>query len=124
MRKIVVFNLVTVDGFFAGLNGEIDWFKTDDEFNEFARENSKTYDSIIFGHTTYEMMASYWPTADADKNDPDMTEVMRNTPKIVISKTLRKVEEGPHWKNITLWNEIKPEEIVKLKNQDGKEIMI
>ena len=50
----IVFDLVTIDGFFAGPNGEIDWFKTDDEFYEFVRENSKVYDAIIFGRSTYD----------------------------------------------------------------------
>jgi len=50
----IVFDLVTIDGFFAGPSGEIDWFKTDDEFYEFVRENSKVYDAIIFGRSTYD----------------------------------------------------------------------
>ena len=120
----IVFDLVTIDGFLAGPNCEIDWFKTDDEFYEFVRENSKAYDAIIFGRSTYEMMASYWSTPDADNDDSQLTEVLRNTPKIVISKTLKKVKEGPNWKNITLWHEIRQEDIIKLKEQEGKEIAI
>jgi dihydrofolate reductase len=69
-------------------------------------------------------MKSYWPTAGAIENDPGMAEVMNNIPKIVFSKTLQRVAEGPYWKNIALFHEIEPEEIVKLKEQEGKGITI
>ena len=126
MKKIVVFNNVTVDGFFAGPHGEIDWFKVgrDDEYDEFSRKQPKSGDTLIFGRTTYELMRSYWPTPDAIKNNPSMAEVMNNIHKIVFSKTLKSVEEGPDWKNIKLFHEIKPEEMVKLKEQEGKDIAI
>lgn len=126
MRKIIVFNLVSVDGFFAGPKGEIDWFNTDNEFQEFSIENaqSKSSDMLIFGHTTYELMANYWPTPDALKNDPIVAGFMNSIPKIVFSKTLKDVKEGPHWKNIKVFHEIKPEEIVELKEQEGRDIMI
>ncbi len=119
-----MFNSVTVDGFFAGPNGEIDWFKHNDELNEFSIEQSKSGDTLIFGHTTYEMMASYWPTPDAMKTYPVVAGIMNSIPKIVFSKTLKEVKEGPNWENIKLFHEIKPEEIVKLKEQRGREIAI
>jgi dihydrofolate reductase len=127
MRKIIVFNYVSVDGFFAGSSGEMDLFiniNKDDEFNAFTHEASKSGGALIFGRVTYEVMESYWPTADAIKNDPSMAEVMNNIPKIVFSKTLQSVKEGPNWKNITLFHEIKPQKIVKLKEQEGKDITI
>ncbi len=127
MRKISVFNFVSVDGFFAGPYGELDWFaliKKDDEYDKYSRQGKKSGSTLIFGHTTYEMMKSYWPTPGAIKNDPGMAEAVNNNPKIVFSKTLQSVEEGPHWKNIKLLHEIEPEEIIKLKEQEGKDITI
>jgi dihydrofolate reductase len=126
MRKIVVFNNVTVDGFFAGPHGEIDWFKVDrdDEYEEFSRAQSKTGDTLIFGRRTYELMKSYWPTPEAIENNPAMAQVMNSIEKIVFSRTLQSVEEGPHWKNVRLLHEIKPEEIVELKDKEGKDIAI
>ena len=128
MRKITVFNHVTVDGFFAGPHGEIDWFKVikkDDEWDKYTHQQSaKLGNTLIFGHTTYEMMKSYWPTPDAIKNDPGMARVVNNSPKIVFSKTLQKVEEGHNWKNIKLFHEIKLEEIIKLKEQEGEDFTI
>ncbi len=126
MRKITVFNHVTVDGFFAGPNGEIDWFKVikkDDEWDKYTHEQSKSGSTLMFGHTTYEMMKSYWPTPDAIRNDPDMAKVVNNSPKIVFSKSLQRVEEGPNWKNITLFHEIKQEEILKLKEEADMTIL-
>ncbi len=127
MGKISVFNHVTVDGFFAGPHGEIDWFKVinkDDEWEKYTHEQAKSgRGALMFGHTTYEMMKSYWPTPDAIKNDPDMAKVVNNSPKIVFSKTLKSVEERPNWKNIRILNEIRPEEILKLKGKEDITIM-
>ncbi len=126
MRKIAVFNHVTIDGFFAGPSGEIDWFKVikkDDEWEKYTHGQTKSGSALIFGHTTYEVMKSYWPTPDAIKNDPDMAKVMNNSPKIVFSKTLQSVEEGPDWKNIRILNEIRKEEILKLKEKEDIMIM-
>ena len=119
---------MTVDGFFAGPHGEIDWFKVikkDDEYDAYIHEqSSRSGNKLIFGHTTYDMMKSYWPTPDAIRNDPGMAQVVNNSPKIVFSKTLKNAEEGPNWKNIRLFHEIKPEEIVRLKEQEGKDFTI
>ena len=127
MRKISVFNHVTVDGFFAGPSGEIDWFKvikTDDEWDKYTHGQAKSgRGTLMFGHTTYEMMKSYWPTPDAIKNDPGMAEVVNSNPKIVYSKTLQSVEEGPNWKNIRILNEIRKEDILKLKEKEEITIM-
>ncbi len=112
---------MTVDGFFAGPNGEIDWFKVikkDDEWEKYTHGQAKSGSTLMFGHTTYEMMKSYWPIPDAIKNDPGMAEVINNNPKIVISKALESVEEGPNWKNIRILHEIRPEEILKLKEKE------
>ncbi len=119
---------MTIDGFFAGPNGEMDWFmsvKKDDEYEAYTHEQSaRSGNTLIFGHTTYEMMKSYWPTPDAIKNDPDMAWVVNNSPKTVFSKSLLKVEEGPNWRNIRLFHEIKREEIIRLKEREGKDFTI
>lgn len=126
MRRIVVFNNVTVDGFFAGPHGEIDWFKADrdPEYDEFSRAQSKTGGALIFGRTTYQMMESYWPTPEAMESNPEMAEVMNNIEKIVFSKTLRAVDERDNWRNVRLLHEIRAEDILELKEQNGKDIAI
>lgn len=124
MNKIIVFNFMTIDGFFAGPNGEIDWFSKDEESGKFSDEQSKSSGTLIFGHTTYEMMASFWPTPEAENLAPGTAEIMRYAPKVVFSKTLHNIKEGPNWKNIKVLKEINPAEIVKLKEKDEKGIVI
>lgn len=127
MRKINVFNHVTVDGFFAGPHGEIDWFQAahDDEWNRYAQRHADlSLNTLMFGHTTYEMMKNWWPTPAAMQMNSNMAEVMNNSPKIVFSKKLKNVKEGPNWKNITLVHEITREMFTKLKKEKGGDITI
>ena len=124
MRKIIVFNLITVDGFFAGPNGEIDWHNYDDEMGAHSAEQMKSLGALVFGKTTYELMASYWPTPDGVKSEPVVAGIMNNIPKIVFSKTLQEVKDCPLWKNVKVFHEIKPEEIIKMKEQEGGDIAI
>src|SRR5258708_25381331 len=98
MKKLLVSEMVSVDGFFAGPNGEIDWHNVDEEFNTFAIEQLDSVDTLVFGRVTYELMASYWPTAEALKDDSVVAAKMNALPKIVFSKTLEKVE----WNNSLL----------------------
>ena len=124
MRKIVVFDLVTVDGFFAGPSGEIDWHNYDDEMGAYSILQMKSLSALIFGRTTYEGMASYWPTPEGVKSEPVVAGIMNSIPKIVFSRTLQDVKDGPIWKNVIVFHEIRPEEIIKLKDQEGGDIAI
>ena len=118
MGRIVSFTHVSIDGFFAGPKGEIDWFKhQDDEDRQFSAEASRGSGTLIFGRTTYEMMAGYWPSLDAARDNPDVAEAMNRTPKIVFSRTLNPVKDSPSWKNIRIIREIRREEILKLKRE-------
>jgi dihydrofolate reductase len=124
MRKIVVFNLVTLDGYFAGADGNIDWHNVDDEFNQFAIEQTAEFGGIIFGRTTYKIFEDYWPTAlkDPKTSDDDrkVAQIIDDTWKIVFSKSLKEVS----WKNSQLYFEIDPEEVKRWKQYDGKDIAI
>lgn len=120
MRKIIVSNLISLDGFISGPNGEIDWFSWDKEVEDYGKVQLNSMDTILFGRVTYELMASYWPTATAATDDQMIIDAMNNLPKIVFSKTLDKVE----WKNSRLVDENIAEEIMKLKAQPGKDIVI
>ena len=107
-----------MDGFFEGPNKELDWFVVEEEFFDFARNQLFEVDTILFGRVTYEMMAGYWP--NATDNDPVITDKMNSLPKIVFSKTLSAVE----WNNSRLIKENVTEEINKLKQQPGKDMVI
>lgn len=120
MRKVILFNMVSLDGFFAGPNGELDWHNTDKEFNDFAIEQLSTADSLLFGRVTYEMMATFWPTQAAITSDPLVAYKMNTLPKIVFSRTLEKVE----WNNSRVVKENIAEEIMKRKQQPGKDLYL
>jgi dihydrofolate reductase len=124
MRKIILSNMVALDGFFAGPNGELDWHVVDDEYNEYAIDLLSKVDTILFGRVTYQLMADYWPAVamnpSTSKNDLEIADKMNNLPKIVFSKTLHKVE----WNNSRLVKENIPEEISKMKQQAGKDMVI
>ncbi len=120
MRKIIFFNLLTVDGFFEGRDHDITWHNVDDEFNEFATQQLNAADGLIFGRKTYELMVGYWPTKDAIKNDPVVAEKMNSIPKIVFSHTLEKVE----WNHTRLIQGDIVEELKEIKQQAGKDLYI
>jgi dihydrofolate reductase len=124
MKRIIAFTLVSVDGYFTGPNGEIDWFMSDKEDQEFSSQQSKSTDTLIFGRTTYEMMAGYWPTPEAVRDDPGVAGILNTAPKIVFSKSMKPVKDGPVWKNVTVLHEINPEEIRKMKEQGEGDMAI
>ena len=94
MGRITVFNNVSVDGYFAGPNNEIDWFKIskDDEYAAVTDRMVRSGGTLIFGQITYELMKNFWPTPEARKNDPVIADVMNNSPKIVFSTSMTSAE--------------------------------
>ena len=120
MRKLFSFNMVSLDGFFEGPNRDITWHLVDDEFNQFAIEQTSGVDTLLFGRVTYELMASYWPTSAAIIDDPIIADLMNGLPKIVFSRTLQKAE----WNNTRLVKDHIAEEITRLKGQPGKDLAI
>jgi dihydrofolate reductase len=120
MRKVLFFMMVSVDGFFEGPNREIDWHVVDEEFNEFAIGQLDSVDVLLFGRTTYEMMASYWPTPAAVADDPIVAGKMNSLPKVVFSRTLQKAD----WQNTRLVKKNVPEEVARLKEEPGRDLII
>lgn len=120
MRKLFLFNMVTLDGFFEGPNQDISWHNVDEEFNEFAIQQLGEVDTLLFGRVTYQGMASYWPTESAKKNDPVVAEMMNGMPKYVFSTTLETVD----WHNSRLLKGNAVEQVVEMKQQLGKDIAI
>lgn len=124
MRKIIVFNLISLDGFFAGVDGNIDWHNVDEEFNDFAIEQTASFGGLIFGKTTYQLFEQFWPKAMIDPKtspkDRKIAEIIDTMWKLVFSKTLKEVT----WKNSQLYHDIDPKEIKKWKLYDGKDLAI
>lgn len=112
--------MVSVDGYFAGPNGELDWHNVDAEFNDYAIDMLNSVDILLFGRVTYQLMADYWTTPAAIKNDSIVAGKMNGLLKIVFSKTLDKVE----WQNTKLVKRNIVKEIKKLMQQPGKDMVL
>jgi dihydrofolate reductase len=122
VRKIIVSNLQSLDGFMAGPNGEIDWFANlvDKEMEAYSIGLISTIDTMLFGRVTYELMAGYWPTAGPDTDDPRIISAMNNSSKVVFSRTLTSV----NWRNARLVKGDMLQEVATLKQQRGKDMVI
>ncbi len=121
MRKLVVFNHVTLDGFFADMNGDMSWAHKDDaEWNSFVADNASGGGQLIFGRMTYDLMAGFWPTPYAIENMPVVAERMNNLPKVVFSRTLDKAP----WNNTKLMKGDIAAEIRKMKKEPGEGMAI
>jgi dihydrofolate reductase len=123
MPRLVVFNQVSLDGYFAGRNGDIGWAhkdKQDAEWNEFVAANAKGGGVLLFGRVTYELMASYWPTPHALRNDPAVAERMNQLAKVVFSRTLGKVT----WNNTRLVRDGMVAAVRKMKSEPGDDMAI
>lgn len=123
MRKIIVFNSISLDGYYSGLNGDISWLIHDPEVEQAAHQRMNP-DSIVFGSSTYRMFESYWPHVAADSNAPQgaktMAEELNQMTKIVFSTTLKEVT----WVNSRLFSGNLAGEIRELKAGAGGDITI
>ena len=121
MRKVVAFEQVSLDGYFADGNGDMSWaHKQDAEWNAFVGSNASGGGVLLFGRVTYELMASVWPTPAAMERAPVVAEGMNNMPKVVFSRTLEKAS----WKNTTLVKGDLVVEVRKLKHESGPDMVI
>lgn len=96
MKKIISFMHISLDGFVAGPNGEMDWIKVDEEiFDHVGRRISKT-DTALYGRVTFDMMEGYWPSAGskpaATKHDIEHSKWYNGVHKVVLSRTLKEAE--------------------------------
>ena len=121
LPKLHVFNQVTLDGYFAGPNGDLSWaHKQDPEWDKFVAGNAQGGGTLLFGRITYEMMVAFWPTPEAAKAFPAVAEGMNNAQKIVFSRTLDNVS----WKNTRIVKDGMAAEVRKMKSQPGRDMTI
>lgn len=124
MRKLIFFMHTSLDGFVAGLNGEMNWIKVDEEMFDFVATMTDKADAALYGRITYDMMQSYWPTAgdepDASRHDKEHSAWYNKVSKIVLSKTMS--EKGLD--KTTVISDHLADNISKIKKQDGKNILI
>ena len=123
MRKLIVFNHVTMDGYFADRNGDMSWAHSgndDAEYSAFVAENASGGGELLFGRITYELMAGYWPTPQAIQSNPIVAEGMNRMPKVVFSRTLDKAS----WNNTKLVKGDIASEVRKMKKEPGEGMAI
>lgn len=120
MRKLMMFNLMSLDGYVEGPKGDITWHNVDAEFNGYAVAMLNSTGTLLFGRVTYELMAGFWPTAQARRDDPVVAELMNGLPKVVFSRT----SKSAHWNNTRLVNSNMEGEVSHLKEQPGKDVVL
>lgn len=124
MRKIISFMHISLDGFVAGPNGEMDWINVNEEIFDHVGRRIKEGDTALYGRVTYQMMESYWPTAankpDASKHDIEHSKWYSKVHKIVLSKTMKDEDLA----NVTVINDNLLNRVNELKEQNGSDILL
>jgi dihydrofolate reductase len=116
MRRLIMWNMVTLDGFFEGTQSwEIDWHVWGDDLEQLSLEQLRSADMLLFGRLTYQGMAGFWQTATGE-----VAELMNSIPKVVFSRTL----ESADWDNSRLVKTNAEQEVARLKQQPGKDLFI
>jgi dihydrofolate reductase len=122
MRKVIYSMGVSLDGFIAGPNGEIDWSAPDEELHRFHNDQTRELGAHFLGRRLYEEM-TYWETADENPSaaEPELefARIWQDLPKIVVSKTLEKVEG-----NARLVRDGVAEAVAELKGRPGKDLAV
>jgi len=121
MRRLVFMMSVSLDGYFEGLDHDLSWHMITDELHQHFNDELRGMGAFIEGRVNYELMEGFWPTADADPDAPlpvrEFAAIWRDTPKIVVSRTLERV--GP---NATLMREVDPDAIRTMKAEPGGDL--
>jgi dihydrofolate reductase len=124
MRKIISFMHVSLDGFVAGPNGEMDWIKVDEEIFEYVGKRIGEGDTALYGRVTYQMMEGYWPTAadkpNASKHDIEHSRWYSKVHKVVLSKTMQDQDLA----NTTIISGNLSHGIHEIKQAPGEDILL
>lgn len=118
MRRLIMWNLMSLDGFIEGPGRDISWHGElwGPELEKLSTEQGDEIGALLFGRVTYELMAGYWPTAPKS----EIADYMNALPKYVFSRTLEKAD----WNNATLLKSEPAEAVAKLKRETGKDIFV
>lgn len=124
MRKMIFLAHVSLDGFMAGPNGEMDWITYDEDLEQYVHSLHRTTDAAVYGRATYQMMESYWPMVLADPTSKggalEHAQWLDNATKIVVSTTL----DSFHWNNTVLIRDNVAQQLTKIKEQPGKDLWL
>ena len=121
MRKIPVFNNLSVEGLFSDAAGGVGWAKRDgDELTEHVKKSRGNITTYLFGKSTYQMFASFWPTPAGKAANPYFAKILGEGEKIVFSKTLKKAD----WENTIIEPVADAKTIARLKAGKGGDCLI
>ena len=120
MRRLLFFMMTTANGLYERRRWDVGWHNTDDEFEAFAAEQLNSVDTLLFGRVTYEGMASFWPTPEAEATDPVVAKQMNSLSKLVFSTSL----ESADWSNTRLIKEDPAAAVAKLKQEGGGDAIV
>lgn len=127
MRKLSVFNSITLDGYFTGPDGDMSWAHEgadDPEFAAFtsdnARSGAQTGGALVFGRVTYDMMKAFWPTDAAKEMMPEVADGMNRMEKLVFSRTLARAD----WENTQIIKDDPVSTMRRLKKEPGPDMVI
>jgi dihydrofolate reductase len=123
VRKLIYSMMVSVDGFIARPDGQLDWVLVDEELHSFVNDQVRDLGAFLYGRRLWEAMAIYWPTADQEVDAPpyivDFARIWQAMPKVVFSKTLEGVDGDTR-----LVRTDAGAEIARLKAEPGKDLAI
>ena len=111
--------MVSLDGYFEGVNHDLSWHHVDAEFEQFANAQLDETDTLIFGHKTYDLMADYWPAQLVEEPEDGTAVRMNKLPKIVFSHS----PLTPEWKDTKASSDLVAK-VTELKQQAGKDIAV
>src|SRR3954463_5471978 len=124
MRKVISFMHISLDGFVAGPNGEMDWIKVDDEIFDHVGKRISETDTALYGRVTYQMMESYWPAAGAEptasRHDIEHSKWYNKVHKVVLSKSMK----GADLPNTEIISDNISDRINEIKQQAGEDILL
>lgn len=120
MRKLLVFNFTTLNGYFEGPGGDLSWHTHGEEEGRYAAESVGKGGVLLFGRVTFEHMASYWPTPQARQQAPAVAEGMNKAEKIVFSRKLKKAD----WENTRIIDGDLVTAVRELKQSPGNDMCI
>jgi dihydrofolate reductase len=126
MRKLIVTEFYSLDGLMSDPQDQMDWVTTtfSQDMGKYVEDVYANADTLFLGGVTYKIMANYWPTADTNpeafQGDAEAAHIMNSIRKVVFSKNLKDLA----WSNSALKTEIVPEEIKKMKQEPGKNMLV
>lgn len=132
MRKVILSMMVSLDGSIAGPGDNLEWFRTDEDFEEEMLGLLGSVDAMLFGRVAYEMLGAYWPGAGADSSSDapggftskarqiEFARLMNTLPKIVYSRTLAKAD----WTPVRVVRDNVAEDLTRMKQEPGKDLVL